>query len=259
MEISKQSPAKIPQDQSRMPAQKDERNSVAFSPFQLARQAKRFSDCSLEEIRQTLRYIIVVTSLKTENIPQAEEKAVIISFLLDYFGMHTIEEIQLAFKLWAARRLDLEENQIPHYQQLSCEFIGRVMAAYRRWAVREDALIKHKPIALQLENRVSKEVDWKPEVNEAYQEFLTDKWKFRLMVSSLHNQLVKDHLIDSDGYTKLFSIAKNTIRTDMALDRGPIADSEIIFVAKQIVVRDLFTSYRHEGKTEIYHLEKAAV
>lgn len=87
-----------------------------------------------EEFKQPLRLIMLKAGLRAANIPHEEERSVLIAHILKHYGNHTPEEIVLAFDLAITHQLDLEENEIPCYENFSCAYFSRIMDAYRRWA-----------------------------------------------------------------------------------------------------------------------------
>lgn len=84
---------------------------------------------------------MLIVGIKERNFPDAIERTVLFNFIRKKYAGHTSDEIRLAFEKAVARELDLEEGEIKHYENFSCEYFGRIMNAYRKWAKKEDAKI----------------------------------------------------------------------------------------------------------------------
>lgn len=110
------------------------RNSGEPELLACAIRDKPLSVCSLEEITQCFRYVMMKLGLRSQNWPSEIERALITQHLLHEYGAHTLEEIRLAFDMAICRRLDVDPNC---YENFSCEYISRVMGAYRKWAAQE--------------------------------------------------------------------------------------------------------------------------
>lgn len=105
-----------------------------------------------EAIRQALRYAMLLVGLRAANFPKDEEKAVLIAYVMENYGGHTVSEIRLAFKMAVSGSLDVEANC---YENFSVLYFSGIMNAYRQWA-REAVkqVVKQK----SLEYRPSKHV-----------------------------------------------------------------------------------------------------
>lgn len=88
----------------------------------------------LEEITQCFRYIMMKLGLRSQNWPSEIERALITQHLLLGYGGHTVEEVKLAFDMAILRKLDVDPNC---YENFSCEYISKIMDAYRKWAAQE--------------------------------------------------------------------------------------------------------------------------
>lgn len=84
------------------------------------------------QLTEVLRYCMLLTGIRADNMPVAEEINTIFNFVRSQFGGHTIQEIKLAFDLAMSGKLDIQDTKC--YENFSCEYIGRIMVSYRRWA-----------------------------------------------------------------------------------------------------------------------------
>ena len=92
-----------------------------------------------EDIKQALRYSMLLVGLRGSNLPTEEEKFVLTNFVKSNFGNNTCEEIKLAFEMAVAGKLNIDCNC---YENFSCEYFGRIMSAYLEYARQE---IKNLP------------------------------------------------------------------------------------------------------------------
>jgi len=82
---------------------------------------------SEEELKQVLRYAMVLVGLRGNNMPTDEEKFVLLNFIKSNFGNQTPEEIKLAFEYAIAGKFDVD---VKCYENFSCEYFARIMKAY---------------------------------------------------------------------------------------------------------------------------------
>jgi hypothetical protein len=87
-----------------------------------------------EDIKQVLRYAMVLVGLRGNNMPTEEEKFVLLNFIRSNFGNQTPEEIKLAFDWAVSGKLGIDAKC---YENFSCEYFGRIMKAYIDYARQE--------------------------------------------------------------------------------------------------------------------------
>lgn len=87
-----------------------------------------------EDLKQVLRYSMVLVGLRGNNMPTEEEKFVLLNFIRSNFGNLTPEEIKLAFELAVSGKLGIDAKC---YENFSCEYFGRIMNAYIEYARQE--------------------------------------------------------------------------------------------------------------------------
>ena len=80
--------------------------------FETAISAKKISQSTDEEIKQSLRYAMLLVGIRVNTINQMEdeEKDLIVSFVRQKYPMHTPEEIKIAFTKAAAYELDVDPS-----------------------------------------------------------------------------------------------------------------------------------------------------
>ena len=81
-----------------------------------------------DKIKIALKYIFGLTGLKAENLPNDEQKMILIEFIRSEFKNWTCDEFVNAFRLLVAGHLDFDGN---HYQNFNAMYFSNVMAAYK--------------------------------------------------------------------------------------------------------------------------------
>jgi hypothetical protein len=77
---------------------------------------------------------MLLVGIRAKNMPVGEEIDVLIDFIERNFGNHTPEEIKMAFNMAVSGRLTLGKEGANCFENFSCEYFGKIMAAYRNWA-----------------------------------------------------------------------------------------------------------------------------
>lgn len=165
--------------------------ALGSNELALAIQSRKIKDSNEEEIKQALRYAMILVGIRAQNFPQEEEKAVLLSFIRRNYSGHTPAEIRLAFDKAVAGELNLKSDEVKCYENFSCEYVGRIMKAYRAWAVDKAEAIPAAPPALQIEAPIpsSEEI-----LQSFYQDFLEGALNARFLPSFVYDLLAK--LID---------------------------------------------------------------
>lgn len=96
----------------------------------LALNDKPIKKSSTEELKQALRYVMVLVGIRANNLPVDEEKLILLNHIQRYFGMYTIAEIRLAFELAIVGELDLKPDEVKCYENFSCEYVSRILKSY---------------------------------------------------------------------------------------------------------------------------------
>ena len=109
--------------------------------FELAIRYNRIKDCPVSDLEAILRLIMLKIGVRAANLPNKEEKGLILAHVIGDYGNHTIQEINLAFDMAIMGKLyewNSKFQQIPVdancYENFSCIYISKIMNAYRRWA-----------------------------------------------------------------------------------------------------------------------------
>jgi hypothetical protein len=101
--------------------------SGSLSPIVQAQSTLTIRQRSEDDIKEAIRYAMVLVGLRGANMPTDEEKFVLLNFIRVNFGNQTPEEIRLAFEYAIAGKF---ETDVKCYENFSCEYFARIMKAY---------------------------------------------------------------------------------------------------------------------------------
>lgn len=155
---------------------------------------------SEEDLKQVLRYVMILVGLRGNNLPTDEEKLVLINFIKTNFANQTIPEIKLAFELAVAGRFSVD---VKTYENFSCEYFARIMNAYLDYARAETRAIpkKEEPAKPKPCNSVLK-----AQCIETANMYAQEIWKaqkakneFKWIAGGLH--ILYDYLSEFEIYT----------------------------------------------------------
>lgn len=177
-----------------------------------------------EPIRQSLRYVFTLIGLRPEHFPTDLQKAVLIDFIRTELKQYSPEDITLAFRLAAAKKIDVD---ITHYQNFSAVYLADVMNAYQ--TAQHSALKEYNQQLKQMEKPIELTTEDKQRMFWDYVEScLLDVWdgyvktgkinfkhySIRQMFDVLENQLC---LLVLTGEQKrdIFERATNVVRVEI--------------------------------------------
>mgnify|MGYP006911633446 CR=1 FL=1 len=115
----------------------------SLSPIVQAQSTITIRQRSEDDIKEAIRYAMVLVGLRGANMPTDEEKFVLLNFIRVNFGNQTPEEIGLAFEYAIAGKFEIDAKC---YENFSCEYFGRILKAYIDFARNE---VKVKPKELE--------------------------------------------------------------------------------------------------------------
>jgi len=105
-----------------------------------------------DPIEEQLRYVFAIIGLKklpNQDRPEKDipsDKEVLLDFIQrNYGGYHPIE-IRAAFELAIHGKLNIKPELVNHYQDFSCMYFGRIMAAYRPYREKLLSISINKPV-----------------------------------------------------------------------------------------------------------------
>jgi hypothetical protein len=156
--------------------------------------------CSDEELKQVLRYAMILVGLRGKNLPTDEEKFVLINFVKTNFVHLSLAEIHLAFELAVSGKFAVE---VKCYENFSCEYFARIVNAYIDFSRAETRnILKIEPtIQAKPCNSVLKKQSI--ETANMYQEQITkaqkEKVHFNWIAGGLH--VLYDYLVQFGIYS----------------------------------------------------------
>lgn len=81
-------------------------------------------------------------------------------FLIRHYGDFRAVDISQAFELACAGKLDLGPEGAKAFENFSCEYVGRILNAYRKFTVQQQAKVKQLPPApKELTREENRELD----------------------------------------------------------------------------------------------------
>lgn len=113
---------------------------------------RKIAESSTEELKQTIRYILVKLGVRERNWPEDDEKIILLRHFVENYAWHTLNEIVLAFDMAIVGKLD---GDFACYENFTCEYVSRVMRAYRRWAAEEYKQIPAPPSPERPKEKIS--------------------------------------------------------------------------------------------------------
>lgn len=169
--------------------------------FAQALQSESLQTASNEQIGQVLRLAMLMVGIRAQNLPSDEEKMVLLAFIRSKYGGHKLAELRLAFELAVAGELNLGESGATCYENFSCEYIGRIMSAYRQWAKEQHKALPIEPPKGLLEYRMPR-IDWADEWEHVKEMAAAGNIEKCIIVTPLYDWLAENGLINLSGPEK---------------------------------------------------------
>ena len=182
-----------------------------------------------EQIKMALKYIFGLTGLKAENLPNDEQKLILIDFIKNEFKTWTCDEFVNAFKMLVGGQLDFDGN---HYQNFNAMYFSNVMASYKMKKTEVLKLIPESvPVAVIsdeekrkyriefIQDSILKPFQYYKKTGhltfgitpvKIIYEYLTDDFKF-INLSSAEKKVIQQQAIEnvkSDWAKKRFSLSR---------------------------------------------------
>lgn len=126
--------------ESKRPKTSDEKG------FELAISKPRIISVPVETLKESLRQIFFLIGLREEQIPADEEKGFLIQYIVENYGGHTADELNLAFKMAIQGKLKIDYKDVKCYGIFSPMYFTAIIDAYREWAKEQ---VKLLPMTVQ--------------------------------------------------------------------------------------------------------------
>ena len=139
-----------------------------------------------QELKQVLRYSMLLVGLRANNLPTEEERFVLINFIKSNFGNVTVSQIKMAFDLAVSGKLGIDAKC---YENFSCEYFGRIMSKFLQYSAEETRIISQRVIEDEPLPKPSQE-ELKAQAIEAlnmYADQLANDPNFKWLAGGLHH------------------------------------------------------------------------
>lgn len=100
--------------------------------LQVASAGTRLNYCTNEKILKSLLVISSLLGLKPEQMPDQNERFILIDYIRKHLTAYSVEDMELAFTLYIQSKLDFADD---HYGKFSVLFLEKVMQSYKRFKV----------------------------------------------------------------------------------------------------------------------------
>jgi len=238
-----------------------QQRSGELDRFEMALQAPKIIQAHTEEIKQVLRFSMILVGIRaaTMNAMSEEEKIILIEFLREKYPFHTVAEIKLAFTKAAAHELDIKE--VAHYENFTCEYLGRIMSAYRSWATLQNVYLRARTEDREMKELQSK----KPEKTYTDEEIVNNNFQLWCGMINKHIEYINPKCFDillkygmmpisEEKKVEILNHAKTIIFLyDMPSNKKSelMKDEDAMeLLCKKIAVAEYFNVLHNEGITE---------
>lgn len=119
---------------------------------------ERLKNTPENDLKQVLRAIMAMVGVRAANLPDDDEKGLLLAHIVSNYGNHTLEEIKLAFNMAITGKLNCK---VDCYENFSCAYFSQIMNAYRNWAKEE--VKQFKPVVMIEEKKEltdQEKVEW---------------------------------------------------------------------------------------------------
>lgn len=216
---------------------------------------------------------MLLVGLRAANLPSPEETQILTAFIYKKYTGLTIDEIQLAFEKAVSGELEIDTANC--YENFSCEYFGKIMAAYKKWASKtfNENQMYNEP---QTENLLPMQADWKELVEVNYQQYLTGTYNAMLWPWQMYDECVKVGYIEENAFEDYLDRAMfetgNRLENERneCIKSGQVkevralkeqietlqeTDDQIIHMAKKLAVLTLFRTAKEKQYTHLFEKE----
>lgn len=118
-----------------------------------------------EQIGPVIKLIMLKVGVRSQNLPSAIEKDLLISHIRSNYGGHTLQEVNLAFDMAISGKLECDPRC---FENFSCLYFSSIMNAYRAWA--KNAYRENERPVMLIEEKVELSEKEKEEWMAGYKE-----------------------------------------------------------------------------------------
>jgi hypothetical protein len=190
---------------------------------------------------------MLLVGIRAQNMPQTQEIDVLLSFVKKNYGGHSSLEIKIAFDLAVNGTLEVED--VKCYENFSCEYLGRIMSAYRKYAAVE---YKHSKIPTMIAEEGQEQietsgvVDWSDHWKSIVESAKNGEIKGKTIPTPVYDWLERSAMIDPLVYTKeekwnILKACKDQYRDetgDELLNPKPTSDKQHVLKYRLYMLND---------------------
>jgi len=126
-----------------------------INSIQKALQSTKINEATDEQLTTRLSIIFMMIGLRPQHFPTHPETHFLLQHLREEYGHKTLDELQLAFRLGATGKLDLDD--INPYDQFTIIYLTKIMAAYRKHLITISKTIETKPTEIMIDKITDEE------------------------------------------------------------------------------------------------------
>lgn len=235
-----------------------------MNEFEQALNGIKILNASTASLQAILRRVFILVGIRANNLPSPEETQILIGFIQKKFGQLTLQEIQIAFEKAVAGELELDD--VSCYENFTCEYFGRIVSAYKKWASQKFTENQMYLIKPQTHNLLTMPADWKELCEVNYQQFLAGNYKIDLWPWQLYDEFVRCKMMQEDVYedylkAAYYSLIKRDYITNTEKDllsdikaKG-VKHNRVIETAKRLAVEYLYAQAKKNGYKQLFEKE----
>ncbi len=168
----------------------------------------------IEVLKAVLRKQMLRVGIRAANLPDEEEKQLLIEYVKESWGNLSEAQINEAFTLALDGKLEIDPNP---YENFSCMYFGRIMAAYKAYLIANDLVKKNTDRERQagqyqqIARLGAGSANWEPhllEIKAAVKSgkepsiFPSNIYDWMVSVGKLHSMAFKCHIEAAKGKVK---------------------------------------------------------
>lgn len=165
--------------------------------LELALRTVFIKDASFEQVKEQLRLVMLKIGIRAQNLPNDLEKLILYQHIVENFSGNKLDEIKLAFDMAIGGKLDIEEKEIPCYENFSCLYFSKIMNAYRKWSAQA-----YRQVEKTIEVPPEQKIFSKEELEDSEREDVERQFSLFLKGHKLKGLEFNRSILEKDGLIK---------------------------------------------------------
>lgn len=161
---------------------------------------------------------MVKVGLRSNNLPNPEETAILFEFITKHYGKYSEQQINEAFDLAISGTLGIDPNP---YENFSCMYFGKIMTAYKNYLITEGLVKKNTDRERQFVEPTRQieagMANWEPHFDEVKAKVQAGK-EPGIFPSNIYDWLVHVGKIDYTAYLSHVEAAKSIVKGRLHAD-----------------------------------------